>query len=218
MKMPANRAKTRSPLIRHALAAAALLLPPLANAHHAMDGRTPDTFFEGLLSGIAHPVIGPDHFAFLIVAALLTATLKGSSRYLVPLAFVGATVAGTLYHVSAAELPMTETLVALSALLGGIAVLLLQGSLPALLVGALFAVIGVFHGYAYGESIVGAEQTPLLSYLIGFAVIQYAVIAGASRVLTAMAARSTRLQTWTVRTAGIASAATGAVFLGMNLA
>lgn len=199
------------------LTTAAILATPLAQAHHMMGGKTPDTFMQGLLSGIAHPVIGVDHFAFLVVAALLAFTLKGSARYLVPLAFVGATVAGTLYHVGAQDLPMTEVMVALSVLLGGVAVFL-KRSVPALLMGALFGVIGVFHGYAYGESIVGAEQTPLVSYLLGFAMIQYLVIAGGTKAMQLLAARSTRVQDLATRSGAAFATITGGVFLAMNLA
>jgi urease accessory protein len=39
----------------------------------------------------------------------------------------------------------------------------------------LSAIAGLFHGYAYGESIFGAETTPLLAYLLGFTVIQLVV-------------------------------------------
>ena len=199
------------------LTTAAILATPLAQAHHMMGGKTPDTFMQGLLSGIAHPVIGVDHFAFLVVAALLAFTLKGSARYLVPLAFVGATVTGTLYHVGAQDLPMTETVIALSVMLGGVAVFL-KRSVPALLMGALFGVIGVFHGYAYGESIVGAEQTPLVSYLLGFAMIQYLVIAGGTKAMQLLAARSTRVQDLATRSGAAFATITGGVFLAMNLA
>lgn len=197
--------------------AAALLAAPMAMAHHAMGGATPTNFAQGFMSGIAHPVIGMDHFAFLLVAALLSVTLSGKARYLVPLAFVGATLAGTLYHVGAADLPLTEVMVALSALLGGVAVLL-KRSAPALLMGGLFAVIGVFHGYAYGESIIGAEQTPLLSYLAGFALIQYAIIAGGVKGLEVVAERSVRMQSLAARVGGLFATATGGLFLAMNLA
>ena len=197
-------------------AGALLLATPMAHAHHPMGGATPATFMQGLLSGIGHPVIGLDHFAFLLVAALLSITLNGAARYLVPLAFVAATVAGTLYHLGAADLPMTETVIALSALLGGMAVLL-KRSAPALLIAGLFSVIGVFHGYAYGEAIIGAERTPLLSYLFGFALVQYAIIAGGVKAVTGMAAKSERLQTLAVRFGGLFATATGALFLGMNM-
>ena len=56
-----------------------------------------------MLSGIGHPVIGIDHLAFLVVAALLSFTLRGNARYLVPVAFIAATVVGTLIHFGAAD-------------------------------------------------------------------------------------------------------------------
>ncbi|NES66951.1 MAG: urease accessory protein UreJ, partial [Okeania sp. SIO2D1] len=34
------------------------------------------------------------------------------------------------------------------------------------------AIAGIFHGYAYGEAIIGAEMTPLFAYLLGFTVVQ----------------------------------------------
>jgi len=194
-----------------------LLAAPLSHAHHAMGGATPTTSIEGMLSGIAHPVIGLDHFAFLIIAALLSFTLQGKARYLVPLGFVAATVAGTLYHLASAELPMAETVIALSVLLGGMAVML-RHNIQALTMAILFAAIGVFHGYAYGESIIGAEQTPLLSYLMGFALIQYAVITGGAKLLSMLAARSEKAQSLAMRFGGAITATTGAVFLGINLA
>jgi urease accessory protein len=191
-------------------------LLPSAHAHHPMGGQTPETFGQGLLSGFGHPIIGIDHFAFLVVIGLLSATLVGRARFLVPIAFVAATVAGTLYHLGAADLPLTETMIALSVLLGGIAVLL-KGNRSALALAMLFAAAGVFHGYAYGESIIGAEASPMLSYLFGFSVIQYAIIAIGIKLVASIAARSDELHTITVRLGGVSTAAVGAVFLGLSL-
>lgn len=192
-------------------------LAPAAFAHHPMGGTTPETFTQGLLSGFGHPIIGVDHFAFLVVVALLSVTLPGRARYLVPLAFVGATVAGTLYHLGAADLPLTETVIALSVLGGGLSVLL-RGSASALVLATLFGLAGVFHGYAYGESIIGAETSPLLSYLVGFSIIQYAIIAAGIRLTESIAARSPKLHALAVRLGGMSTAAVGAVFLGLSLA
>jgi urease accessory protein len=41
-----------------------------AYAHHLMGGKTPSTFTEGILSGIGHPIIGPDHLAFLVALGI----------------------------------------------------------------------------------------------------------------------------------------------------
>jgi hypothetical protein len=51
----------------------AMLLATPASAHHAMGGATPSNLWEGLLSGLAHPVIGLDHLAFVIAAGLIAA-------------------------------------------------------------------------------------------------------------------------------------------------
>lgn len=188
----------------------------IAHAHHPMGGQTPETFTQGLLSGFGHPIIGVDHLAFLIVIALLSFTLAGRARYLVPIAFVGATVAGTLYHLGAADLPLTETVIALSVLLGGLAVLV-RGSAPALLLAVAFGAAGIFHGYAYGESIIGAEASPMLSYLFGFSLVQYAIIFSGIRMMDLIAGRSEGLQSLAVRLGGVSTAAVGAVFLGLSL-
>ena len=187
------------------------LASQLALAHHAMGSQTPSTLFEGLVSGLAHPVIGLDHLAFIVGAGLLAAAYP--QRRWLPLAFVAATVAGTGLHLMLFDLPYTELAVALSVLaLGG---LLAAGRRPgAALVAGLFALSGLFHGYAYGEAVIGAEATPVAAYLLGFALIQYALcltaMTAAQRLGTA-AARGAGTP-W-VRSAGLAVALTGALFV-----
>lgn len=197
-------------------AIAALVTSLPAHAHHAMGGQLPSTFIQGLLSGLAHPVIGVDHLAFLLVVGLLALTLKGTARYLIPAAFIASTVAGTGIHLASLSMPLAEFTVAFSVLLGSFLVVV-RRELPALLLGVGVAVFGLFHGYAYGESIVGAETTPLAAYLVGFSLIQYALVAGVILGMNRLAARSERLQTLATRSAGMATAATGALFLAMNL-
>lgn len=151
-----------------------------AFAHHAMGGGTPSTFAQGFISGLAHPVIGIDHLAFVVGAGLLAAAC--GRRYTLPLAFIAATAVGTLLLVSGVTIPGTEPAIALSVALVG--VLLISGKkLPAPYFIALFAVAGIFHGLAYGSSIVGAETTPLVAYLAGFSVIQYGIAIGSSWLL-----------------------------------
>ena len=187
-----------------------------AFAHHPMGGMTPQTFSQGLLSGFGHPIIGLDHFAFLVVAMLLTCALKGASRFLVPLAFIGATVGGTVLHLGAASIPMSEMLVALSVVVGG--VLALTRRYPgAFALSAIFAASGVLHGYAYGESIIGAEAAPLVAYLIGFAAIQYALIVGGVLGFEKLAAYSEKARLVAARVSGIAALATGGLFLALSL-
>jgi len=188
-----------------------------ALAHHPMGGMTPETFSQGLLSGLGHPIIGLDHFAFLVVAMLLVWTLKGAPRFLVPLAFIGATIAGTVLHLGAANIPMSETLVAITVIIG--AVLALTRSTPgAFALGVIFAASGILHGYAYGESIIGAETTPLLAYLAGFAAIQYALIVGGALGLDKLSSHSEKARLIAARVGSMTALATGGLFLALSFA
>jgi urease accessory protein len=144
-----------------------------ASAHHALGGKLPNNFLEGFISGLAHPVIGLDHFAFVVAVGLLAA-LKGKKGIFLPIAFILTTLVGTGIHLLKIDLPFPEIIVSASVLAGGI--MLAENNSPNLvwlLVTAALA--GIFHGYAYGESIVGAEMTPLTAYLAGFALIQLAI-------------------------------------------
>jgi len=166
-----------------ALLAVLAVVTDSAFAHHAMGGATPSTFGQGFISGLAHPVIGIDHLAFVVGVGLLAAACGKANRFALPLAFVVMTAAGALLSVSGVTLPFSEAVIALSVAIAGI--LLISGkSFAAPVFAALFAVAGIFHGYAYGGSIVGAETTPLLAYLGGFGLIQYAIAVGASFLVT----------------------------------
>ena len=60
----------------------------------------------------------------------------------------------------------------------------------------LFAVAGLVHGYALGESIVGAEPSPLLAYLAGLLIIQTAIGVAVYAAVLALAR-------WPARTTGL---------------
>ncbi len=171
---------------------AAVLAVPLslaavpAFAHHVMGGRTPSTFMEGLLSGLAHPVLGLDHLAFLVAIGLVVG-IAGLSL-LLPVAFIIAMALGVVLHAQGIGLPAAEYVVAASVVLAGI-LLVLRVELPVLAWGALFAVAGLFHGYALGEFIYGADRAALGSYLLGLVVIQGALTVGVALLTRRLDAR-----------------------------
>jgi urease accessory protein len=161
-----------------------------AAAHHAMGGETPVSFAQGLLSGLAHPVIGIDHLAFVVAAGVLAAPLAG--RLWLPAAFVGASLLAALWHVAGFDLPGAEIGVALSVIvLGGIA--LYGRSVAALPLALLFALAGLLHGYALAETVVGAEPQPIAAYLAAFGLVQYLIALGAMAVTRSLAADRTAL-------------------------
>jgi urease accessory protein len=146
-----------------------LLAADPALAHHAMDGATPVTFWHGLLSGLGHPIIGLDHLAAVIAVGCLAATQpKGAT---LAAGYVIATVLGAAAHIGEATVPNAEVFVALSVVALGL-IVFRKTPLRRDLSFALFAAAGLVNGYALGETIAGAERTPILAYFIGLAAIQ----------------------------------------------
>jgi urease accessory protein len=140
-----------------------------ALAHHVMGGRTPSTFWEGMLSGLAHPVIGLDHFAAVVAVGCLAAAHRSGAA--LAIGFVLAMMGGVGLHVHGAAVPAGELLVALSVIALG-ALMVPRRAMPVRAALALFALVGLIHGYALAESIYGAEPTPLYAYLTGLLLIQ----------------------------------------------
>jgi urease accessory protein len=173
--------------------AIAMMIAEPAWAHHVMDGTLPQTFLDGLLSGFGHPVIGVDHLAAIVGVGILAA-LAGRSAAAV-LAFSVAVIAGVGLHLTNVDLPASELFVGLTTLVLG-ALVIARQSMGAGLALLLFAVAGLVHGHALGESIVGAEASPLMAYLLGLLVMQSAI-----GVSVYAAVRS--LARWPARAAGL---------------
>lgn len=143
-----------------------------ALAHHVMDGNLPTTFMQGLLSGLGHPIIGLDHLAFVVALGIGAALLQGP--LVVIAAFVTMSIAGVLIHLAQLDIPMVEPLVSFSVLLVGLALVWSRSVAGSVWLG-IAAVAGLLHGYAFGESIVGAERAVVGAYLLGLAIVMAAI-------------------------------------------
>jgi urease accessory protein len=108
-------------------------------------------------------------------------------------------------------LPVAELVVGFSVLLIG-GLIAWGGALGRGGWAALLAIAGLFHGSAFGESIVGAEPAPLAAYLVGLVVIQ-AVLATA----VALLARRSVAAAIEPRLAGAAVAGIGIAVLAGQL-
>ncbi|MGH8640934.1 MAG: HupE/UreJ family protein [Burkholderiales bacterium] len=196
-------------------AAAALLLCGAAQAHHFMGDALPQTFMQGLLSGLGHPLIGVDHAAFIVASGFFLALVeRGMVGVLV---LIGGALAGAAMHLRGVDVPAGEVGVALSVVLIG-ALVMARRKLELTWVAAGLAAAGVLHGHAYAESIFGAEAAPLGAYLVGFSLIQLAVAAGAFWIhRRIIAVRESWAKPVSVGLGGVVGAV-GIAFLVLNVA
>lgn len=165
---------------RVAIALTAAFLAGSAAAHHPQGGAVPSTFWQGLLSGLGHPVIELDHLLFLLVAGVAAALARATPGRAcgLLLAYSTAGAFATALRVPGLVLPLAEPAVAVSLLLA--AVWLWTRRLPGVATAGLWALgCGFVHGYAYGEAVIGAEAAPLAAYLCGLALIQTLLMLGA---------------------------------------
>lgn len=213
MKLLKQNSYLRYLAILAAILIVEFLISAPAFAHHPLDGRLPANLFEGIMSGFGHPIIGFDHLAFVIASGLIA--LKVTGGIMIPVAFVIATAIGAGIHLAAIDLPIPEIIIAGSVVLFGILLAIKGGkkknSEYRLRITGIAVLAGIFHGFAYGEGIFGAEPTPMIAYLIGFTLIQLTV-ALLSYLLANQLIKRVRLKDLT-RFVGSAIAACGIIFL-----
>jgi urease accessory protein len=193
------------------------MIPFKVYAHHPLSGTPMETFAHGILSGVGHPLLGFDHLFFVLVIGV--AAVFTARRYSTPFAYIVAMLLGCLAMAKGVGLPAKELVIAVSLIVLGAAVFRGKtlGIAPTIV---LFAGFGLFHGSAFGDSIVAQEASlgteVLIGYLMGLGVIQYAVAFGAGwfikNILHAVEANDIR-----VRISGGMVAGAGALLLLENL-
>lgn len=132
------------------------LVPSLALAHPG-HGES-----AGFASGLAHPLLGPDHLVAMLAIGALAALLGGAARWAVPGGFLAGMLVFGLIGAGGAESALAEhVIIASIILLGGAMALALRPPLVVLV--AFAAVFGAAHGYAHGVEGPGGA-----GYLAGF--------------------------------------------------
>lgn len=142
------------------LLAGLLLIPGLAHAHPGHENMT------GLLSGLAHPVFGPDHLLAMLAVGLWGAQLGGQARWVLPVVFVSIMLAGGGLGMLGLQLPALEPGIMASVLVLGL-LLLWSRQLPLLPSAALVGLFALFHGVAHGAEM--PLEASAATYALGFA-------------------------------------------------
>lgn len=169
----------------------ALLIPAAALAHTGHDHAS------GFASGLAHPLLGPDHLLAMIAVGLWAALSGGRALIAYPLAFVAAMLAGGLIGVGGAGLPVVEPAILASVIgLGALVALATRATMAVSL--AALVLFGLAHGYAHG-----IEGPGVASYGLGF-LIATAALHGLGIALARLGIPTTRALGGAVAVAGVA--------------
>ena len=121
----------------------------------------------GLVGGLAHPMLGPDHIAAMVAVGLWGAFLGTPAIYLLPIVFPLVMAFGGALGILGVPLPGTEIWIAISAVLLGLAVVVAVRP-PIWMAALLVGVFAIFHGHAHGAELPpGADA---LAYSLGFVV------------------------------------------------
>lgn len=161
--------RAAGPLVATGLLLASLQAPALAHHPFGVEAAANLNGWQGLLSGMGHPLLGPDHLLFLLAIGFIG--LRRPQAWVMPLLAVGLAGSALSQLVSLPEAlaPWAEALVALSLALEGLVAL---SVLPAAWLLPLFGL----HGFLLGGMVVGAEPTPLAAYFLGLLLGQGALL------------------------------------------
>jgi urease accessory protein len=160
-----------------ALVLVSLALAAPAQAHHVMDlTRLAPSPLTGFLSGLAHPILGPDHLLFLCALSLVG--LRRRAPWM--LALLAAGLLGSVVGLVLPGLPMAEAAVAFSLVV--VALIWLNDWPKALLLPAI-----ALHGYVLSDSVIGWSRAPLAFYGLGLLLSQGLLLLVALTLLRSLA-------------------------------
>jgi len=121
----------------------------------------------GLVSGLLHPVTGLDHLIAMVAVGIWGAQLGAPAIWLLPITFPLVMAVGGVLGVVKIPLPMPEMIIAISALILGLAVAT-RLRIPFAAAAVVVAVFAIFHGYAHGVELPGSANP--LAYGVGFVI------------------------------------------------
>ena len=146
-------------------------------AHHLMDlTQQAPSPLTGLLSGLAHPILGPDHLLFLCALSLVG--LQRRAAWMLALLATG--LVGSIVGLWRPGLPMAEAAVAFSLV---VVAMVWQHRWPKLLLLPAFAL----HGYVLSDTVLGWSHAPLAFYGLGLLLSQGALLLVSLTVMRSLA-------------------------------
>lgn len=158
--------------------------PALAHTGH---GET-----SGLLAGLAHPVLGPDHLLAMLAVGLWSGFALPDRFWLAPAVFMAAMAAGAGLSWAGVPIPGVETWIVLSVVVFGLLTLAARPGQNAAVTRASLAAIAVFaacHGHAHATEASGNAAAYLAGFLIATGALHLAGVGIARGVARTAQAR-----------------------------
>lgn len=181
----------------------ALFASPMTAMAHPGHGTS------GLLDGLSHPIFGPDHVLAMVAVGLLAAQMGGRARWMLPVSFLTAMIAGGVLAMMGVALPYVEPAILASVVVLGV-MIAAAFRMPMGAAAAIVALLAVSHGHAHGSEM--PESASGLMYAVGF-VIATACLHAAGLGLGLLATRMSGPM-W-LRVAGAATAVAGVCLVVM---
>jgi urease accessory protein len=144
------------------LLAALLLIGATDVSAHSAEGLA-----GGFLSGLMHPVLGPDHVIAMVAVGLWGAFLGRPAIWLLPIVFPMVMAFGGALGVAGVPVPAVETGIAVSAIVLG-AMVAFAVRPPIWVAAVIVGAFAIFHGHAHGTELPGAANP--LAYSLGFVI------------------------------------------------
>lgn len=163
----------------------ALMVPTTALAHTGVE------LAGGWWSGFAHPFVGADHMLAMVAVGLWAVQLGGRATWMVPVAFVVATMLGGGLAFAGVNTSCVEQGIAISVLVLGL-VIAASLRLPVLASAWLVGMFALFHGLAHGTEMPAAVNA--VTYITGFALATALLHGGGIAVATRL--KQPRLLRW----------------------
>ncbi|MEA5554760.1 HupE/UreJ family protein [Anabaena cylindrica UHCC 0172] len=195
--------------------AALILISLLSSSGGAPVQHTISNCWEGLIWGIADPVIGLNRLAGIVAIGLLSAKFAGGIWIIG--SFLLAAFCGQLIHLCQLNVPGAEIVLAICTIVFGVILVLPtpNSRLACIIISAISAIAGLSQGYVDSQAILGAETLTLVVYIAGVTLTQTVIVMSARKVGTIISkAAINQMFPKTIRWIGLTFCAIGIVFLG----
>lgn len=161
----------------------------------------------GFISGLMHPIVGPDHVIAMVAVGLWGAFLGVPAIWLLPVVFPLVMAFGGIMGILGIPVPAVEIGIAVSAIALG-ALIAFAARPPIWIAAIIVGMFAIFHGHAHGTEL--PEAANPLAYSIGFVL--------ATGILHASGIAFGLLTKWpagrvAVRSGGVIISILGCVFL-----